>query len=89
VSVGDIAAAAREMLLVTLLLVTPFLAATILTGFVVGLLQASTRINDLTLSFVPRFAIVLVTVYFAASWAIGQMSGYIERSLAVVRSIGG
>ena len=88
-SVGEVAATAREMLLVTLLLVSPFLAAAMLTGFVVGLLQAGTRINDLTLSFVPRFLVALVTVYFAASWAVAQMSGYIERSLAAVRAFGG
>ena len=80
-SVADIAAAARDMLLLTLLLVTPFLAAAMLASFVVGLLQASTRINDLTLSFVPRFAAVLLVLFLAAGWATAHLAGYIERSV--------
>jgi flagellar biosynthesis protein FliQ len=89
VSAGDVAAAVREMLIVTLMLATPFLVAAMVTAFLVGILQAGTRINDLTLSFVPRFAVALLTVYFAASWASGQMTGYIERSIAAVRALGG
>ena len=82
-------AAAREMLVVVLTLVTPFLFATFLTGIVIGLLQASTRINDLTLSFVPRFAAVMLAIYFAASWSLGQLIGYIERSIAVAGAFSG
>ncbi len=86
-STTAIISAVREMLVVTLLLVTPFLSAAVLASFVVGLIQASTRINDLTLSFIPRFVAVLLVVYFAASWAAGQMIGYIERSAMAMRAI--
>jgi flagellar biosynthesis protein FliQ len=79
--------AVREMLIVVLLLMSPFLLIAILTSFVMGLLQASTRLNDLTLSFIPRFAAVMLMVYFAASWATGQMTGYIERSAVAMRAI--
>jgi flagellar biosynthetic protein FliQ len=77
------------MLLVTLTLVTPFLLIAILSSFVVGLVQASTRINDLTLSFVPRFAAVLLVLYFGGSWAATQMLDYIERSIIAVRAVFG
>ena len=79
----------REMLMLTLTLVTPFLLAAVLSSFVVGLVQASTRINDLTLSFVPRFAAVLLVLYFGASWAATQMVAYIERSIIAVRAVFG
>jgi flagellar biosynthesis protein FliQ len=88
-SVADIAAAARGMLMMTLFIVTPFLAAAMLSSFIVGVLQASTRINDLTLSFVPRLAAVLVTVYLAEGWVIRHLAAYIERSIMLARSLGG
>lgn len=88
-STSAILLSVREMLIVTLTLVTPFLLAAILSSFVVGLLQASTRINDLTLSFVPRFVAVLLVLYFGASWATGQMIGYIERSIMTIRAVFG
>jgi flagellar biosynthetic protein FliQ len=75
------------MLMVTLMLLTPFLLTAVLSSFVVGLFQASTRINDLTLSFVPRFVAVLLAVYFAASWAGGLMIGYLERAAISASSL--
>ena len=84
-----VVAAVRGMLMMTLVLATPFLAAATLASLVVGLLQASTRINDLTLSFVPRFAATLLALYFASAWAFAQISAYIERSTAAVRAFGG
>ena len=86
-SAAEILSSVREMLSVTLLFVSPLLLAAILSSFVVGLFQASTRINDLTLSFVPRFAAVLLAVYLAASWATGLMIGYLERSAMAMRAI--
>lgn len=63
-----IMSATREMLIFVLVLATPFLLAAILSAIVIGLLQAGTRINDMTLSFVPRFMAVLLVIYFTASW---------------------
>ena len=77
------------MLMITLLLVSPFLLAAIAASLVVGLLQATTRMNDLTLSFVPRFLAILLVVYLAAKWATARMANYVENaaiaSVAVTR----
>ncbi len=86
---GVILAAARDMLLVALLVAAPFLAAAILASFVVGLLQATTRMNDLTLSFVPRFLAVLAVLYLAAPWAAGQLVHYLERAALALRQATG
>ena len=76
----EILSAARDMLMLTLLIVSPILLAAILATFVVGVLQASTRMNDLTLSFVPRFVAVLLVIYLSSTWASGRMLAYVERS---------
>jgi flagellar biosynthesis protein FliQ len=82
-------ASVREMLIVVLALGSPFLLTAILSSFVVGVFQAGTRINDLTLSFVPRFVAVLLVAYFTAAWAFAQMTGYIERSATAMRIFSG
>ncbi len=79
----------REMLVVVLALASPFLLTAILSSFVVGVLQAGTRINDLTLSFVPRFLAVLLVAYFTAAWAFAQMTSYFERSATAMRIFSG
>ncbi|MGC2200778.1 MAG: flagellar biosynthetic protein FliQ [Stellaceae bacterium] len=81
-----IISAVHQMLVIALTLVTPFLAAAVLTSFAVGLIQATTRINDLTLSFIPRFAAVLLAIYLSAPWAAKMLTGYIERSVVAMRA---
>jgi flagellar biosynthetic protein FliQ len=85
-SADAVLSAARVMIVMTLMLATPFLAAAILASFVVGLIQAAARINDLTLSFIPRFIAVMLVIYFAAAWSSAQMAGYIERSAVAMRA---
>ncbi len=82
-----VVAAAREMLLLTLLLASPFLAVAILASLIIGLLQATTRMNDLTLSFVPRFFAVLLVIYLTSSWAGAQLTAYIERSAGAAHAL--
>jgi flagellar biosynthetic protein FliQ len=72
--------AARDMLVIALTLVSPFLLAAIVASLLVGLLQATTRMNDLTLSFVPRFLAVLLAIYLAANWTTARMAHYVERA---------
>jgi flagellar biosynthesis protein FliQ len=88
VNVAEIAAAARGMLMLALLLVTPFLAAAMLTSFVVGVLQAATRINDMTLSFVPRLAAVLLVLNLTASWAATHLIFYVEHAFMAAGTLG-
>jgi|307.fasta_scaffold379782_1 flagellar biosynthetic protein FliQ len=81
-----ILAAVHGMLVMTLTLAAPFLLAAVITSFVVGLLQAATRISDLTLSFVPRFVAVMAVAFFAAAWMAERMADYIERAVAAVQA---
>ena len=51
--------AIREGLILVLLLSAPPLIASLVVGFVIGLLQAATQLQDQTLSFVPKLVIVM------------------------------
>jgi flagellar biosynthetic protein FliQ len=89
VSPTEVVSAAREMMMLTLVLVTPFMIGAIAASLLIGLLQAATRMNDLTLSFAPRFFVVLLVAYFGAAWAGSRMSAYVERAALVIRSLHG
>ena len=54
--------AIREGLLLVLLLSAPPLIASMVVGFVVGLFQAATQIQDQTLAFVPKLVVVLIVL---------------------------
>jgi len=85
-SASVVISAVREMLISALLLLSPFLLAAVLTSLAVGVLQASTRINDLTLSFVPRFAAVMLAMYLTRSWVAAELIGKIERAAEAMRA---
>jgi flagellar biosynthetic protein FliQ len=87
VNTAEVVGVAREMMALTLVLVTPFLVGAVVASLVIGLLQAGTRMNDLTLSFVPRFFAVLLVLYVAASWAGARLTAYVERAAVAAQSL--
>jgi len=54
--------AVREGLLLALLVSAPPLLASLLVGFVVGVAQAATQLQDQTLAFVPKLVVVALTL---------------------------
>ena len=47
-------------------------------GLLIGLVQAATSINEMTLSFVPKLFIVLLTMSLMATFTITQMTDYFD-----------
>ena len=61
-------ALADRMLWVTALVAAPVLLASLAVGLVVGVIQAATSVNEQTLTFVPKLAVIaLGLVVFGAS----------------------
>lgn len=57
-----------RMLWTTILIAAPVLLAALAVGLVVGMVQAATSINEQTLTFVPKLAVVAgVLVVFGAA----------------------
>ena len=54
----------------------PILGVALAVGLLIGLVQAATSINEMTLSFVPKLFIVLLTMSFMATFTITQMTDY-------------
>ena len=54
----------------------PILGAALAVGLLIGLVQAATSINEMTLSFVPKLFIVLLTMSLMATFTITQMTDY-------------
>lgn len=75
----------REFLWAAALISMPLLVAALLAGVIVGLLQALTSIQEMTLTFVPKLAIMLI-VFFASSGFMARvmLSLFDERVLPVI-----
>ena len=51
----DVLDVGRDMLWVVTLLVAPILGAALAVGLFIGILQAATQIQEMTLSFIPNY----------------------------------
>jgi flagellar biosynthetic protein FliQ len=61
---------AHKTLLVTTLISAPLLLIALITGLVIGMLQAATQINESTLSFIPKLLMLVVTLFVAGPWIL-------------------
>lgn len=66
--ISALLALADRMLWVTALVAAPVLLASLAVGLVIGVVQAATSVNEQTLTFVPKLAVIaLVLVLFGGS----------------------
>ncbi len=66
----------REALIMVLIIAVPVLAGGMLVGLIVSILQATTQIQEQSLSFVPKLIVVLVLLIALAPWISNVMAGY-------------
>jgi flagellar biosynthetic protein FliQ len=57
-------------------LALPFLAASLIVGLVVSILQAATQIQEITLTFVPKIVITGVVLLIAGPWMLDRITSY-------------
>ena len=69
---------AREALWVTLIVSTPLLGVGLVVGVLVGVVQAATSINEMTLSFIPKLVAMAVAVVLFGNWQIEILSDFIR-----------
>ncbi len=60
----------REALFTVIILALPTLAVALMVGLTVGLLQATTQVQEQSLAFVPKIIAVLVSLAVTAPWLI-------------------
>ena len=61
---------ARETLFTVLLVSGPLLLVSLLSGFLVSIFQATTQIQEQTLSFVPKVVLIMVCLILLGPWMI-------------------
>ena len=71
-----------------LLIAGPILFVALVVGLAIGLLQAATSINEMTLSFVPKVVIVYLALGLLASYVMIRLSDYFEFVFEQIRLIG-
>lgn len=68
-SIAQVIELGRSVLYTALLLALPALAASLIVGLVISILQVITSIQEQTLSFVPRIIAVAMVLTFSMAWS--------------------
>jgi flagellar biosynthesis protein FliQ len=76
-----------QALWITALVVAPILLATLAVGLVVGVVQAATSIQEQTLTFVPKLAVVAVVLVLLGASMMGLMVDFTEEIFAQIAGI--
>jgi flagellar biosynthetic protein FliQ len=66
----------REALLVTATIAGPLLLVALVIGLLVGIVQAATSINEMTLSFIPKLVCLVLVLYLFGSWQITVLTDF-------------
>jgi flagellar biosynthetic protein FliQ len=69
----------RDALWMTVLLAGPLLGAALAVGLLIGIFQAATQIQEMTLSFIPKLLALVVTLFIAGPWMIQVLVTFSKR----------
>jgi len=80
---------AHKTLMVTSLISAPLLLIALITGLVIGMLQAATQINESTLSFIPKLLMLVLTLFVAGPWILRVLIDFTQELYASIPAMVG
>ena len=86
-SMGTAIAIIRQGVLETLILAGPLLLIGMAVGLIVAVLQATTSIQEQTLSFVPKIAAILLGLIIFGKFLVDSLVGYTQRLFSMISNI--
>lgn len=81
-------AAARDALVMVLVISSPMLIAGLVVGLAVSIFQTTTSIQEQTLTFVPKMIAILVSTIIFGPWMLRVMVSYIMRLIMNIANAG-
>jgi flagellar biosynthetic protein FliQ len=77
----------QQALMVTTMLGAPLLLSVLAAGVLIGMLQAATQINEMTLSFVPKLLVMVAALIIAGDWMLGVIVDYTRQLYLAIPSL--
>ena len=67
---------AKQAIFTCLSVAGPMLVFGLVTGLVIGILQAVTQIHEMTLTFIPKIVAVAVALVIFLPWILSRITGF-------------
>ena len=75
----DILDIGRDMLWLVTVLAAPILGVALAVGLFIGILQAATQIQEMTLSFIPKLASVALVLFLVGPWMLTLLVDFTQQ----------
>lgn len=85
--VGEIVFLMREAVLQVFVLCAPILGAALVIGLLVAIFQATTSIQEQTLTFLPKMIIILLMLALLGGWMFTRLSNYTEELFSQIAKL--
>jgi flagellar biosynthesis protein FliQ len=79
----------QRALELTMMLAAPLLLVALAVGLLVGIFQAATQINEMTLSFIPKLVGMAVALMVAGPWMLRELVNYTRTLIESIPSLVG
>ena len=77
----------KDALWVTMLIAAPLLLSALGVGLLIGMFQAATQINEMTMSFIPKLAILVFALVAAGPWMLTIIVDYTKDLITRIPSL--
>jgi flagellar biosynthesis protein FliQ len=78
----------NQMLWHCMLVAGPILAAILITGLIISIIQATTQLQEMTLSYVPKMVVAGLLLIMLGPWMIGQITQFALHTIRMIPSLG-
>lgn len=78
---------ARESVYLILLISAPLLGTSLVVGLLISIFQATTQIQEQTLTFVPKIALVLVVLIICGPWMLNLLITFTNNLMQTIPAI--
>ena len=69
----------QQAMEVAAMLAAPLLLSSVAIGLLIGVFQAATQINEMTLSFIPKLMVIMFVLMTAGNWMLATMMDFTRR----------
>ena len=87
-SLGTAVTIMRSGVFQVLILAAPVLIIGMIVGLIISIFQATTSIQEQTLTFVPKIAAILLSVAFFGKWMLTSLREYTINIIQMIPNIG-
>ncbi len=77
-NLDDVIFLGRDAMMVTLLASAPMLLSGMIVGLIISIFQSVTQIQEITLTFVPKIVVVMVSFVIFLPWMVSVVMNFVQ-----------